>query len=109
MNDKSLPIIKRNNGQINGNFSHISNINISPSNITIDKILYILRKEKEKRTSEEIALIKSYILKKSQLPDKFIQEHINESSYEKIIILSSPFVEYSYINKQKTIIYSGNL
>ena len=108
MNDKSLPIIKRNNVQINGNFSHISNINISPSNITIDKILYILRKEKEKRTSEEIALIKSYILKKSQLPDKFIQEHINESSYEKIIILSSPFVEYSYINKQKTIIYSGN-
>ena len=53
MNDKSLPIIKRNNVQINGNFSHISNINISPSNITIDKILYILRKEKEKELQKK--------------------------------------------------------
>ena len=107
MDGENTHILKRENPEFN-NVSKIAYINISPSNITIEKVLYILRKNISKRTTDEIALIKSYILNISRLPNKFIQEHIHESSYEKIIILSSPFVEYKYLKEKKTIIYNGN-
>ena len=107
MDGENTHSLKRENPEYN-NVSKIAYTNISPSNITIEKVLFILRKNQTKRTSDEIALIKSYILNVSRLPNKFIQEHINESSYEKIIILSSPFVEHKYIKEKKTIIYKGN-
>ena len=107
MDGENTHSLKRENPDYN-NVSKIAYTNISPSNITIEKVLFILRKNQTKRTSDEIALIKSYILNVSRLPNKFIQEHINESSYEKIIILSSPFVEHKYIKEKKTIIYKGN-
>ena len=107
MDDENTHILKREDPEFN-NVSKIAYINISPSNITIEKVLFILRKNISKRTTDEIALIKSYILNISRLPNKFIQEHIHESSYEKIIILSSPFVEYKYLKEKKTIIYNGN-
>ena len=107
MDGEKTHSLKRENPEYN-NVSKIAYTNISPSNITIEKVLFILRKNQTKRTSDEIALIKSYILNVSRLPNKFIQEHINESSYEKIIILSSPFVEHKYIKEKKTIIYKGN-
>ena len=107
MDGENTHILKRENPEYN-NVSKIAHLNISPSYITIEKVLFILRKHISKRTTNEISLIKSYILNISKLPNKFIQEHIHESSYEKIIILSSPFVEYKYIKEKKTVIYKGN-
>ena len=81
----------------------IKKIKIDSRDTTHQTIKFILMKTDEK-TNEDIATLKSYILDKSKFSEKLIQDHIDESSQEIIIILSMLNAFYmEYLNKNEII------
>ena len=86
----------------------IKKIKIDLRDITKEVIQYILLKPREERTNEDIATLKNFILFKSKFIDKLVQEHIDETMQEIIIILSMINASYMQTEKENEIIYNIN-
>ena len=86
----------------------LNNYEIDKHSINKYKIAQILMTPFDERSIEYLAELKTYLLQISKLPNKFFIEHIDESSYKKIIDLSLYSCEYKRIKYSNSIIYDIN-
>ena len=86
----------------------IKKIKIDLRDITTATIRLILSKLKEEKTSEDIAILKNYILLKTKFIEKLTQDHIDENMQEIIVILSMLDASYKEIKYKDEIIYNIN-
>ena len=86
----------------------IKQIKIDLRDITKETIKFILFKPKEERTNEDIATLKNFILLKSKFIDKLIQDHIDETMQEIVIMLSMLDSFYNQTKNKNEILYNIN-
>ena len=93
---------------LNRKIKNIKNIKKQKSKIdleslTIENLIRILNKHQEK-SLQEIALLKQYCLSKTKIKKKFINDSLDESSYDLMLSLSLPSSSYRNIKKENNVI-----
>ena len=76
---------------------------IDYNSITIEKIIEILNKNQDK-SYEDISILKYFCLNKTKLIQKFVNDNIDESSYDLILSLSLPSTTYKNIETKNSVI-----
>ena len=98
-------INKRKNNRID--LSKIYENHIDTSLLTPENIINILKKLPYDRDLRDYSILNDYILTKSKLTEKFRQQKIPQSTYEKIILLSLSSCKLKvFLSSKSQIIYS---
>ena len=71
--------------------------------LSLEKIIEILSNHQDK-TMEDISILKHYCLYKTKIKEKFINDKLEEPSYELILSLSLPYSYYKKIENENDII-----
>lgn len=72
----------------------ISSLEYDARTLTKDLIISILSMPMDKRALSQKMMLNFFCMNISKLPQKFIKEHIDKSSYNNIINLSEPSFSY---------------
>ena len=88
--------------------NEISKLKIDLRVLTIENIKQILKKPPDKRTNEDIAYLKNFVLFKTKFADKLMKENIEDQAQEVMMILSMPSAEIKIIKNKGEIIYDIN-
>ena len=71
--------------------------------LTIEKVIEILKKNQDK-SPPDISILRHYCLKKTKIKNKFINDKIEESSYDFILNLSLPNSYYKKIENENDVV-----
>ena len=88
--------------KVHRNIALISTTQIQQDKINMSNFLSILKTEQSKRSLEEVTVLK-YYLQQSNLTDKFKKDGIDPLNYEKMIIISSTYVNHVHICKNEVL------
>lgn len=86
--------------KVHRNIAVLSTIQASKDQINISHYINILKNEPSMRSIDDIAILK-YYLTHSNLTDKFKNDGIDPLNYDKMIIISSTYVNYVHVDKGK--------
>ena len=84
----------------------VKTLEIDTHSVTTDKIIEILNTDFKSRTPEDLAILNYFCLKKTRVYTKFKKENIDNSSYERIILLSQTSATYKKITTPNSFVYN---
>ena len=91
-----------------GNLTNTKIYKFDIRDITPNQLINILKKDPMKRNQKEKAFVLFYVQKMTQLPRKFIHEHIDKQTYESILLLSETSFTFNRIVGKNNLIYEVN-
>ena len=83
----------------------LSDIEIDKKSLTSHKIIEILKKQS--KTFQDIQILKYFCLNKTKLPNKFIEDNVEQTLYDVILITSLSTAIYQKIENPNTVIYKA--
>lgn len=93
--------------KINRNLHQIMQPKINPGTLSFETLLQIVKTHPIDRSIENTALLKNYLYN-SPLQNKFSEDNLPSSLYEKLTAMLSVFAEYKFINESCSLYKGGD-